>query len=496
MVRKILLLLIAFMSCLAPLNTVKGEVLRGEGDFEFFIDAVSLPSDGDKTLQIFHIAIPSKEIGYLEDAGSYSTLLRIHISLNRDSKTLYSNGIILKDTKDFDPASSDISEYLHVADSCIVPPGIYGIDVKIEDMQRNKRNLLGLLKGRHLESVLKSAFVDVIEFSHDALIISDPVLIWKRKADGGYIPNPMEIYGLKNDTLSFVLNMYLPSDFDGDSLNAAMSIFNGGGDLMNRDSFRLRADERRSEIFGSFDVNRYPAGKYRIYAEVYNGSGIYASAEKSFSVAWELLNWKKPRRDLLVEARILFKDSEYERFKEMSIGEQEQFLDEFWRKQDPTPNTGRNEIFEKFVERVEHADKHFMHDTRGALTQRGQIYIRFGEPSRIEHEAVPKTRVALESALDKVEDRYQIIVHGSIPSIWSEEEEKKFINPVTVGSEVGARSNLTVGGHDTGAFELWIYDHRGDPILEKDKLMHVRSGLRFLFVDKEGSGRYELVGSS
>jgi GWxTD domain-containing protein len=55
------------------------------------------------------------------------------------------------------------------------------------------------------------------------------------------------------------------------------------------------------------------------------------------------------------------------------------FIDLFWARRDPTPNTARNEFREEFQTRVKYADAKFAEKRyRGALTERGQVFIVLG----------------------------------------------------------------------------------------------------------------------
>jgi GWxTD domain-containing protein len=59
------------------------------------------------------------------------------------------------------------------------------------------------------------------------------------------------------------------------------------------------------------------------------------------------------------------------------------FVASFWARRDPTPGTPANEFQEEFDRRVAYADANFhTPKLRGALTERGKIWILFGKPSR------------------------------------------------------------------------------------------------------------------
>src|SRR5215475_13604448 len=65
--------------------------------------------------------------------------------------------------------------------------------------------------------------------------------------------------------------------------------------------------------------------------------------------------------------------------------EQEAFIQAFWERRDPTPGTVENEYKDEHYRRVAIANERYTEATIGWRTDRGKIYIRFGQPDNIEH---------------------------------------------------------------------------------------------------------------
>src|SRR3989304_120774 len=60
--------------------------------------------------------------------------------------------------------------------------------------------------------------------------------------------------------------------------------------------------------------------------------------------------------------------------------EREQFIEQFWLRRDPTPDTMENEYKEEVYRRIAYANEHFASGIPGWKTDRGRIYITFGPP--------------------------------------------------------------------------------------------------------------------
>ena len=64
--------------------------------------------------------------------------------------------------------------------------------------------------------------------------------------------------------------------------------------------------------------------------------------------------------------------------------ERENFIENFWRRRDPNPDTEENEFREQYYERIAYANEHFTSGIPGWKTDRGRIYITWGKPDEIE----------------------------------------------------------------------------------------------------------------
>jgi GWxTD domain-containing protein len=72
--------------------------------------------------------------------------------------------------------------------------------------------------------------------------------------------------------------------------------------------------------------------------------------------------------------------------------EHEAFIEQFWLRRDPTPNTPENEMREEHYRRIAFANDRFSVGIPGWKTDRGMIYIKYGPPEAIDsHGATPAT---------------------------------------------------------------------------------------------------------
>ena len=76
------------------------------------------------------------------------------------------------------------------------------------------------------------------------------------------------------------------------------------------------------------------------------------------------------------------------------------FIDLFWARRDPSPDTPRNEYREQIEARVRYADENLAgkEKVRGSMTDRGKALIVYGQPKRIERSAKPVGAMMADSA--------------------------------------------------------------------------------------------------
>jgi len=74
-------------------------------------------------------------------------------------------------------------------------------------------------------------------------------------------------------------------------------------------------------------------------------------------------------------------DEERAAFKQLSNDEErDNFIEAFWQRRDPTPDTEENEYKEEHYQRIAYANEHFAAGVPGWRTDRGRIYIVYGKP--------------------------------------------------------------------------------------------------------------------
>ncbi|HTP86385.1 MAG TPA: GWxTD domain-containing protein [Bryobacteraceae bacterium] len=92
--------------------------------------------------------------------------------------------------------------------------------------------------------------------------------------------------------------------------------------------------------------------------------------------------WKKWLNE---DVSYIITDEERKAFKDLQTDEERQsFVEQFWLRRDPTPDTEENEFKEEHYRRIAYANDHYASGIPGWKTDRGRIYIMYGPPDEIE----------------------------------------------------------------------------------------------------------------
>lgn len=83
--------------------------------------------------------------------------------------------------------------------------------------------------------------------------------------------------------------------------------------------------------------------------------------------------------------RYIITPEEYDEFINLPAQEREKFIENFWKRRDPDPDTEENEFKEFYFTRLEEAKELFSGGGEGYLTDRGMIYVLFGPPNYVYH---------------------------------------------------------------------------------------------------------------
>ncbi len=322
--------------------------------------------------------------------------------------------------------------------------------------------------------------------------ISRPIFLWEVEAGiglrtaGGFLigpadslrhalsAHPSRSFGLQQPSMAFYFEIY-GGKRRPVYVNVEVRATVDGALLHER---RTRVDPAwdRCGVIKKFDISQLVAGAYALIIEAWPESpagspdttGRLARVQGNFQISWEPEAWRRTPVERREEASLLLDGGAWAQFLSLPPGLQEAFLDSLWIEvADRTGYGNQDDLKQEFYRRVELADARYSGLKRGSLTDRGRVFVHFGDPEEVHKQLHP-----------------------------TDEEE---ILHVFLREEIDKTEAEMMGGRppqhpmDTSAYEVWYYAYRGDPLFEQWYPTGYGQSLRFIFVDKLGSGDYQLI---
>src|ERR1700743_1805210 len=134
---------------------------------------------------------------------------------------------------------------------------------------------------------------------------------------------------------------------------------------------------------GDSSTNAQPAGQDQDNDPLKRSRSDEETRKAQKAVRQELKSGYKTWLDQ--DVAYIISDEERKAFRNLSNDEErDAFIEQFWLRRNPNPDSPDNEFREEHYRRIAYANEHFAAGKPGWKTDRGHIYISFGKPDSIE----------------------------------------------------------------------------------------------------------------
>jgi GWxTD domain-containing protein len=294
----------------------------------------------------------------------------------------------------------------------LMKPGEYSIRMTIEDA--NSRIEMKELTGKYAIRQIK---VRVPDYSNDKLMLSDVELAYKiemlndadtlmvnplHKSNRNVIPNPSRIF-IDTDSLLYfyaeIYNLKFNKDAQKDYYVSCRIEDRTGaviGDFGRRKYYKPGSS---AVVSSAIDIYDLPEGRFIFVLEVEDSeSGDKTTASRVFDILYQSEQIAPAvSEESFTEADAKFmenvihyfaNDTEKRQYKEANLEGKKEVLRRFWQSRDPDPNTHMNEMRVEIFRRFAYSNKNYsvnlIDKSDGWKSDRGRIYIIYGEPDEIE----------------------------------------------------------------------------------------------------------------
>ncbi|MBU0474033.1 MAG: GWxTD domain-containing protein [Bacteroidetes bacterium] len=264
--------------------------------------------------------------------------------------------------------------------------------------------------------------ITIKEYQEDKYAISDIQLATRIISDSKNVksifykntmevfPNPHNIYSEKMPILFYYAELYnlnLPEFQDRDLILIQQLNDNYGKSLEVKNKVLQKNNSSIVEA-GVINLKKYPTGSYTVVLSIFEDSvqvGISSakrfylvnqSVQQNNNTSISNMDVKSSEFGILSEEEcddlfdvsdpIARKGDADSYAKLQNLESKRKYLFDFWKVRDQIPETSKNEFKEEYLNRVKYVDERYRTFVRrGAKTDRGRIYLQYGEPDEIDN---------------------------------------------------------------------------------------------------------------
>lgn len=352
----------------------------------FYFDAVLVKSDsvGFGRLDVF-ILVPYSSMTFFKSGDVFAAEYEVSLKVMDEDKNVVDKEALsrqITETSYFATQGGNADfDYSQMVFN--LPEGKYTIEVVYYDKTGNR-------------SYVRTRSQTILNFDRYEFAISGLMLVNAiEESAGKYIitPHVSDNIGLLNDDFFVFFETYSQNSTIREIDIVCSFINNRGEEVFTGEKRRFKIEKHREQHYLKIvipqSLNR---GSYvlKLYAlrpkdsPDFEVSDIMASSERSISyfriIGGTLVDdFDKKIRQL----RYVATNSEINYILDgQNESDKMTRFEEFWRKQDPSPNTDRNEAFDEYYSRVDYANSNFKSYMEGWRTDMGMVFIIYGPPLR------------------------------------------------------------------------------------------------------------------
>ncbi|HEX7079129.1 MAG TPA: GWxTD domain-containing protein [Candidatus Eisenbacteria bacterium] len=466
----------------APAGAAGTASTESQGDLGYHAYPIAFRHGPNEARAEFFIRIPYREIKFVPVDTLYEGRLRLTVELWDGAQKRV--GFLQREARaqvlDVATASDSLLGEIYSL-GLAEKPGRYHYRVTVEDMNVARMGLVYKMKNQKRQGRVEGD-IDMGAWLFREPGLSGLELAWQIGprsenapfAKGPYevLPQPSRYFGLYRDLVSLYYEIYdSPPGPEGRSYRLRTRIWSSTGDTLHTSVDSLHVTEGTAWPHAiAVDASAFPAGHYFVRLDLSReGENVEASSQTEFDVLWQPDSWRADASEFYdVAASALLSAQDASEFRSLSMGEKETRIEKAWQDADPSPETAENEMRAEFQRRVAYANEHFTVFTPGMFTDRGRVYIRYGEPDEIKSERLPVNDKTLGYALG-----------NTIPEASKDQ-----------------LTNTESGVADIRPYEIWTYYAKGKEVVEHFGMNELTNGMKFVFTDDQGYGEYVLRYSS
>jgi GWxTD domain-containing protein len=364
---------------------------------EFDLDVVGNRTEAGAPQLEVYTAIPYSNLRFLARTGGFEARYTVSVEVHRLDAEGQRQGLAAtrsweREVQVAAYEETQAPEVDRATQAVAVAPGRYAVEVQLEDAASRR-------------SFVREAAVQLDSYT-GGVALSDPLVLDRYDDSRRLFPNVGSTIRTDQEQFTVYYEIYAQQPADLRVTYVATE----EGRFRERPSFRalLGLSEREQTDLGTplvlsepiavaagrnpatlrLETERFRVGDYVLSIRLETPDGrLLSETNKPFSVRWMGLETQvSDVDDAISQLRYVARESEIRAMRSAPTPEEKlRLFQTFWDRRDPSPGTRRNERMEEYYYRVSYANEQYgrLRD-QGWNTDRGEVYIRFGEPDMVE----------------------------------------------------------------------------------------------------------------
>ena len=333
-------------------------------------------TDGQQTLVRVFIQMVNDDITFIQADTGYTAEIQLEVYVMDAGKEVFFNRSIQKRlwVGSFEETNSRTTMNTFTIDIPI-ESGEYEAVITVLDKNTNKQ-------------VNRKIHFKMPDYRKYQFMISNVLFLNRVVRDStgrivGYEPNLTRNYSGDEKDIYFFFNTFVENPQD--TLRIDYRVYDEEGRLDLRNQYLVFGEPPFQEHFIRLNRYQFDRNKYSLYLEAVRGDKKF-QLNQIFSFFWTVTPQSPRDLDMATEQLVyIFEEDSIRRVLKRTYREKKVFFERFWEEMDPNPETEKNELMDEYYRRVNFANQNFSTMTQaGWLTDRGRIFIKFGEPDDIE----------------------------------------------------------------------------------------------------------------
>lgn len=361
-----------------------------KGNLTFYADYACFSSKNENTLVEFYLMFYADQFSLFKSDGDKKAEIKLIAKITDDKGTRINQKDWITEAKVISGEDKIINKVIYDKWNEQLPPGKYVLSLNVSD-----------LRGRATGELKKDFIVPRLQHSNwsisDLSFINSVENTLSNDESAGLntklIPNPSRRFGLLNPQLYFYYEIYGINSLVNELL--AEYTITDENDSVDRElpDVKIGIKNSTATVLHGINVSNLKSGIYKLNIKIRgpdSNSDLYLSRSfeiiqaDAFSNTIILSNEQVEQFETVLS--YLDTPDKLKFFKNLNTSAKTEYIIQYWKNLDPTPDTKENEYLSSIQQRFLFANKSFSWgNVNGWKTERGRVLIKYGIPDEIEH---------------------------------------------------------------------------------------------------------------